>query len=355
MDSRGRAGAERVDGFAFILAGGIGSRFWPASRPDRPKQLLPLGGPRPLIVDTVERAVELVGLDRTRILSSRELVAPIRRAVPSLTEDHFLLEPPLPGTGPVLTRAAGYAEAREPGSVMVSLHADHVISPLDGFRDTVLRAVDAARAEEGRLYCLGVTPTRPETGYGYVEVGRELAPGAHEVVRFVEKPQLADARAYASSGRHLWNSGIFVWRAAALLEAVRTFSPEMAGGLPALEAGDADGFFARCTAISVDVGVLERADRVGVVRAAFEWDDVGTWAALTRTRELDGEGNAVVGDAATVESRDNIVWSENGRVTLYGVDGLVVVQSGDRTFVTTRERAGDLKRLLAKLEGEEAT
>lgn len=355
MDPTGRTRAAEVDAFAFILAGGIGSRFWPASRPDRPKQLLPLGGRRPLIVDTVERAVDLVGLDRVRILTGKELLEPIRGVVPILTPEHFLLEPASPGTGPVLARAAWYAETRSPGAVMISLHADHLISPFEAFRETVARAVTAASGEDRRLYCLGIPPTRAETGYGYVEVGEDLGSGVRAVSRFVEKPGLEDARSYAASGRHLWNSGIFAWRASDLLEAVRRFTPEIGIGLPDLDSGDVEGFFARCTPISVDVGVLERSDRVGVIEATFAWDDVGTWAALARTRELDEAGNAIVGDAAAIEARDNIVWAEDGRVVMYGVDDLVVVRSGRDTFVTTRDRAGDLKRLLAALEEREVT
>ncbi len=337
-----------VEGWAVVLAGGVGSRFWPASTPARPKQLLPLGSPRPLILDTVERARRLVGPERVLVLSGPELVAPFLGSVPDLRPTDFLLEPIARSTAPVLVRAAAEIERRDPGAVMVSLHADHVIHPFEGFRATIARAAAAAR-ERGSLVCIGVTPTRAETGYGYIEAGDETAPGVRAVVRFVEKPDAATAGRFLSHGGFLWNSGIFVWRARDLLEAARRFTTELARAFPLLDEGDVDGFFRAAEPVSVDVGVLERADRVEVTPALFSWDDVGTWASVARTRVPDGAGNVIEGDAAVVEGSDNVVWSDGGRVVLFGVDGLVVVRTGSETLVTTRGLAPDLKRLLEAL------
>lgn len=338
--------------YAVVLAGGIGSRFWPASTPERPKQLLPLGGPRPLILDTVERARRLVGLERIRVLAGPELVEPFLRAVPDLTPEHFLLEPLARSTAPVLVRAAAEIEAAEPGAIMISLHADHAIAPFEAFRETIDRAASAA-ARRGSLVCIGIEPTRPETGYGYILTGEERDPGVHAVDRFVEKPDAETARRYATDGRHLWNTGIFVWRARDLLAAARRWTRELDAAFPRLEAGDVDGFFRAAEPVSVDVGVLERAEGVEVARAGFAWDDVGTWAALGRTRERDAAGNAMVGEARVVDGADNVVWAEGGRVVLFGVHDLVVVRSGGETLVTTRERAPELKRLLESLGPEE--
>jgi mannose-1-phosphate guanylyltransferase len=339
--------------YAVILAGGIGSRFWPASTPDRPKQLLPLGGDRPLIVETIERARQLVGHDRVRVLSGPELVEPFRRVVPDLAPEHFLLEPVARSTAPVLVRAAAEIEARDPGALMVSLHADHAISPFEGFRETIDRAAAAAEGR-GSLVCVGIEPTRPETGYGYVLAGTELDPGVHAADRFIEKPDLETARRFVADGRFLWNTGIFVWRARDLLAAARRWTRELSRAFPRLDAGDVEGFFREAEPVSVDVGVLERAEDVEVARASFGWDDVGTWASLARTRQRDRDGNAVVGTARVVEGTDNVVWAEGGRIVLFGVSDLVVVRSGEETLVTTRERASQLKRLLARLAtGEE--
>ena len=334
--------------FAVILAGGIGSRFWPASTRERPKQLLPLGSDRPLIADTVDRAIRIAGLERLLIVTGGGLVGPFAATVSELTDDNFLVEPIAKGTGPALAWAASEVLSRDPDAVMISLHADHVISPDAAFDETVERAIDAAA--DGRLYCIGIRPNRPETGYGYVRIGEAIAPGVHAVRRFVEKPDLDTARSFCDAGEYLWNSGIFVWRPADLLTAIRDHAPELAPGLERLQAGDVDGFFQRVRAISIDHGVMERAGSVGVVEASFEWDDVGSWNALARTRSTDERGNAVVGSARLVDASGSIVWAEDGDVTLFGVSDLVVVRSSGQTLVTTRQAAPDLKRLLSLID-----
>lgn len=335
--------------YAVVLAGGVGSRFWPASTPDRPKQLLALGGERPLIVETIDRARRLVGSEHVLVLSGPDLVEPFRRAVPDLAREDFLLEPVARSTGPVLVRAAAEIESREPGALMISLHADHAIAPFEGLRETIGRAAEAA-VRRGSLVCVGVEPTRAETGYGYILAGEERETSVHIAERFVEKPDAATAARFLADGRYLWNTGIFVWRARDLLAAARRWTRELARAFPRLDDGDVEGFFRAAEPVSVDVGVLERADGVEVVRAAFGWDDIGTWAALARTCAQDADGNALVGPACVVEGEDNVVWAEGGRVVLFGVRDLVVVRSGDQTLVTTRERAPDLKRLLERLE-----
>ena len=337
--------------YAVVLAGGIGSRFWPASTPERPKQLLPLGSDRSLIQDTVERARRLVGDDRVRILAGRALVEPIQSAVPDLDEGAFLVEPIARSTGPALVWAAHEIERADPGAIMVSLHSDHVIEPFDAFQDTIDRATRAA-VERGSLVCLGIEPSRPETGYGYIEVGADRGEGVHAVARFHEKPDRDSAERYAASGRYLWNSGIFVWRARDLFEQAQRWAVELHPALPRLDSGDVDGFFDTVQPVSVDVGILERSDRVEVVRATFAWDDVGTWAALARTREQDPTGNVLVGEASVLDSSGNVVWTEGGRVHLFGIHDTVVVQVGADTLVMSKDNAADLKRLLTSIEQE---
>jgi mannose-1-phosphate guanylyltransferase len=338
--------------FAVVLAGGVGSRFWPASRPERPKQLLPLGSDRPLIVDTVERAIRLAGPERTLIVAGEHLVRSFHDALPELTSDNFLVEPEPRGTGPALAWAAHEIAHRQPDAVMVSLHADHVIEPIEEFLATLQLGVAAAGG--GRLLCLGIAPSRPETGYGYVRVGHELGPGVYEAAEFVEKPSLERAHLYLDSGKYLWNSGIFVWQAVDLLRAVREHAPEIR--LESLEAGDVGAFFERSGPIAVDVAVMERSSRVGVVTASFGWDDVGGWSALHRTRRPDDEDNVILGPGRVVEGSGNVVWSEEGDVTLFRVRDLVVVHSGGHTFVTTRDDASEMKRIFdSREEAEDET
>jgi len=335
--------------YAVILAGGIGSRFWPASTPARPKQLLPLGSENPLIFDTVERARRLVGPEKVRILTGTALVDPFRRAVPDLEAGTFLLEPVARSTGPALVWAASEIERADPGALMISLHSDHVIDPFDEFADTINRACRAAAARRS-LVCLGIGPTRPETGYGYIEVGEELGEEVYSVIRFHEKPDPETASRYAASADYLWNSGIFVWRARDLLDEAERCATEMRSAWPLLGSGPADAFFDAVQPVSVDVGILERSDRVEVARASFDWDDVGTWSALSRTRVADAAGNVVVGAASILDGGGNVVWAEDGPVRLFGVDDLVVVRSGDEVLVMKKEAAADLKRLVTFLE-----
>ena len=222
-----------------MLAGGLGSRFWPVSTPDRPKQLLPLTSDRPLVADTVERALSLVAPDRLRVLASGPLTERIREVVPSLGEESSLVEPQARGTCPVLAWAAWEIERRDPDAVMVSLHSDHLIRPLAQFGDTVRAAVQVARSEE-LLVTVGAVPSRVETGYGHIQPGTPLqAPGdanAFRVEAFHEKPDAEAAALYNQQG-FFWNTGIFVWKASVFLDEVRLHTPEVAEHLPLLEDG----------------------------------------------------------------------------------------------------------------------
>ena len=330
----------------------MGSRFWPVSTPERPKQILPLGGDRPLIADTVARIIPLVPLDRVRVLTGAELEDPIRDAVPGFGSGHFLIEPRARGTAPVLVWAAHHLLARDPEAIMVSLHADHVIRPESEFRDLVAAAAAAADRHD-RLFSLGIAPTRAETGYGYIRRGAALDDaGAREVDGFVEKPDPDTAADYVRSGEYLWNSGIFLWRAARLLEEIRRHTPELAALLPLLDAGDVEAFFDRAPTLSIDEGIMERSERVGVMEARFEWDDVGTWDAVGRTRRGDGRGNVTLGDAHVVDSDGCVVWEEAGEpVVVFGARDLVVVRARGITLVLPRDRASDLKALLGELPG----
>lgn len=333
-----------------ILAGGVGSRFWPVSTPKRPKQLLPLGGERPLIVDTVRRILPLTPAPRLRVLTGPALAEPILEALPELSTENLLLEPQARGTAPVLAWAAAELVRHDPEAIMLSLHADHVIAPDEAFR-ALLASVGRLAASEHRLFTIGIEPTRPETGYGYIRLGPplETGEGVHDVAEFVEKPDRGRAESYLAHGGYLWNSGIFIWRAATLLDELRRHTPELARLLPLLEAGEVERFFAEAPNLSIDEGLLERSDRVAVARATFRWDDVGTWDAVARTREADHHGNVAVGDVHTVESDGCIAWAEEGSVVLFGVSDLVVVNSGGITFVAPRGRTADLKTLLREL------
>ena len=338
--------------WAVILAGGVGSRFWPLSTPRRPKQLLPLITESPLLADTVARLAELVPAERTLVVTNASLAAAVRALLPRLPAENVIAEPRAAGTAPALAWAAETIARRgSAGDVMLCVHADWAIGNNSEFRATLARAAAVAEREQS-LVTVGIVPARPDPGFGYIEPGDRVNDGTNEgarrVARFAEKPNRETAARMVANG-FLWNSGIFVWRAGDFLAQVRSLTPEVAPFLPLAESGDIASFFSSVTPISVDEGVLERSQRVLVIPGDFGWDDVGTWAALHRVRKRDDHGNAVFGDVHAVQASDNVVHADAGSVVLYGVSDLVVVTRDGLTLVTTKERAAELKQLLDAL------
>ncbi|MDE0395155.1 MAG: sugar phosphate nucleotidyltransferase [Gammaproteobacteria bacterium] len=339
--------------WAVILAGGIGSRFWPASRPERPKILLPLASGRPMIRAAVDRALGFVDRGHLAVLAREPLAARLRLLLPELVAGNYWCEPQARGTGPALAWAAHRISRRDPGAILVSLHADHDVGPVGAFCQAVRAAADAARRED-LLMAIGVPPDRPETGFGYIKPGRGLlpsdasGPAVHRVEEFAEKPDRTAARDYIASG-YLWNTGIFVFPVARFLEELRRHAPEIATFLPLLDHGDVTGFFEQAGPVSVDEAVFERSRCVGAVSAEFRWDDMGSWESVARALPPDSDGNWRVGEAHAVETRASVIWAEDGPVVTYGVDDLVVARSGGITLVTTRGRARELKQLVSRL------
>jgi mannose-1-phosphate guanylyltransferase len=336
-----------VSRWAVVLAGGIGSRFWPLSTPERPKQLLPLITDKPLLRDTVDRLRPIVDAAHTLILTSSTLTAPIRALLQELPRENILEEPRPAGTAAALVWAAISIERHEgKDATMICVHADWAIADDEAFRKTLLRAEEVAVVKRS-LVTVGVVPSRADPGFGYIQPmdGNESS----RVKRFVEKPDKARAEQMRNDG-YLWNSGIFVWRVGDFLEEVAAHTPELAVALRnARDAGAAEFFGNVAIPVSVDVGVLERSDKVMVVRGDFGWDDVGTWAALIRVRSQDDLGNVTSGDTHLLDSSNNVVHSDSGQVVMYGVSDLVVVVKDGLTLVTTTEKASDLKRLLESL------
>jgi mannose-1-phosphate guanylyltransferase len=335
--------------WAVILAGGSGTRFWPLSTPERPKQLLPLAGARSTAEDTVDRLLGLIPRERVLVVAGAALAGPLRERL-ALPADNFLIEPRAASTGPALVWATSEARRRDPDAEVLSLHADWAVGDAAAFRRTADAALTAARRFD-RLVTVGVVPSRPETGYGYLVPGAEIGAGVRDVARFSEKPDAAAALDLMAAGA-LWNSGLFAWTAERLWQEVKAHTPELASHLAALDAGDADAFFRDVTPVSIDVGVLERSGAVAMVSGAFAWDDVGTWQALARVRPKDPRGNVVVGPAFLHEARDCVVWAEQDTVVLWGVQDLVVVQANGRILVMPAERAAGMKQLLDALPSD---
>lgn len=346
-----------TDMWAVIFAGGIGTRFWPLSTPRRPKQLLALVHERPLIAETVMRLAPLVPSDRVLVVTSADIVDALHDAIPEVPRGNMLVEPRPLGTAAALAWGAQEVARRAgPDTVFCALHADLSVGYPDVLRDSLRRAATHA-ATERVLVALGATPTRPETGFGYLQPGHPVDPltgraegGACRVTHFVEKPGAALADVLIEKGA-LWNTGIFVWRAQVVLDALATHTPEVASALPALAAGTLDTVANLVTSISIDRGLLERSSHVVVLPTECAWDDVGTWASLRRVRELDDTGNGVMGPVYCVESSGNVIHAESCSVVAYGISGMIVVSIDGLTFITTLERASELGPLLNALPG----
>jgi mannose-1-phosphate guanylyltransferase len=334
-----------------VLAGGVGSRFWPVSTPDRPKQLLALATEAPLLADTLEWLAPLVPAERTLVLTNAGLADAVAALASDVPRANIIAEPRPAGTAAALAWAANLIRQRAGNdAVMLSVHADWAVRDAEGFRRALTDAADAAEKHHA-LVTVGVVPDRPDPGFGYIQPGESLGAGVRRVTRFVEKPDRARAGALVAQG-YLWNSGIFVWRVGDFLHELHALTPEVAPQLAA-HGNDLAAFFGAVTSgLAVDVGVLERSDRVLVLPGDFGWDDVGTWAALRRVRACDASGNAVSGRVHALDARGNVVHAEGNGVVLYGVDDLVVVTRDGLTFVTTIEKASELKTLIQSLPAD---
>jgi mannose-1-phosphate guanylyltransferase len=336
-----------VTRWAAILAGGSGTRFWPLSTGDTPKQMLALAGAEPLLVQTVRRLGGLIDPEHILIITGERLVDRTRRLLPDVPRDNVLAEPRPASTGPALAWATAVAAKHDPQASVLSLHADWFVGDDNAFRASGREALEAAERHDV-LLTVGVVPTRVDVAYGYIIPGEPLAGGAHRVSRFVEKPDAARAAELIQAGA-LWNSGLFAWTAARFFAETEAVAREIAPYLPGLRAGDVAGFFAAVTPIAVDVSHLERSRRVAVVAGKFPWDDVGTWTALARVRAKDDLGNVAVGEVVARDAQNCVVWSAEGPVVVDGVEDLVVVRANGVTLVTTTARAQYLKTLLETL------
>lgn len=346
--------------FAVIMAGGSGTRFWPASRARRPKQLLPLlGTEQTMLAATVERLSPLIEPTSVYVVTGAPLAAATREALPRVPAAQILSEPAARNTAPCIAWASATVARTDPDAVLAVLPADHHIGDEPAFRAVLAQAIDVARS--GRVATVGVVPTRPETGYGYIELGDPIGAGdARAVARFVEKPDRARAEAYVAGGRHLWNAGMFFFRAKDMLSLVREHLPELADGVARIDAAAARGdeaaalaeIFPSLPKVSIDHGVMEKAKGLAVVPGSFGWNDVGSWQSAWELASKDADGNALPEGAVAIEARDNIVKlldNPKKAVALLGVSDLIVVDTGDALLVMPRERAQDVRDVVDAL------
>jgi len=342
-----------------IMAGGSGTRFWPLSRKSRPKQFLPLAGTQALLVEAAARVRPLAPPEQTFVVCGQAHAASVRELLPELPAANVLVEPLARNTAPCVALAAAVVAAQDPEGILLVLPSDHHIADAEGFRAALQAASQAAA--EGWLGTIGIRPSHPETGFGYLQKGEEVRPGVlpvHKVARFVEKPNLERAREYFAHGDYLWNAGIFVFRAARILEETRRHLPEMTEPLAAIasEVGK-PGFaqalaehFPKMPSISIDYGVMERAGRIAVVPADFGWSDVGSFPALAGVRAKDEHGNVVSGEAVLVDVEDSVVLAGPKPLALVGLKSVVVVDAGDALLICPKDRAQDVRKIVEALE-----
>ncbi len=349
---------------AIVMAGGSGTRFWPASRAKLPKQLLPLAGSQTLLEDTVARLDGLVPPDRTLVVTAERLEDTVRSQLPAVPAAGIVGEPCKRDTAPCVALAALLVSRDDPDATMVVMPSDHVIRPEQAFRDAISQAAAIVDETPGRLVTFGIPPTYPAESFGYIERGEPLAEAhgsarAFSVCRFREKPPASVAEEYLEAGTFLWNAGIFVWKAATILEAMRERQPECMAHLEKIvqhwDSADKRQVFAEEFAaikgISIDYAVLEHATDVAVIEAPFGWDDLGGWSAVARQRGQDAEGNTIAGKHLGITTTGSIVQAADDHlVVTVGLENILVVHTPDATLVADRTQEEAVRKVVAELE-----
>jgi mannose-1-phosphate guanylyltransferase len=345
--------------YAVIMAGGSGTRFWPLSRAKHPKQFLRLDGPRTLLQESAYRLRGVVPPRNVLVVAPPTLAALVRRQLPELPRDNLVLEPSARGTAACLALAAAHIARRDARALMAVVTADHVIRDRAAFRASFARAFAVADSDAS-LVTFGIPPTAPETGFGYVRLGATLVGQRPRVFRaggFVEKPDAATARRYLSARRWLWNSGMFAWRVDVFRAALTAYAPatlRVADALAARATPTTRRAYGRLAAQPIDVAVMEQAPRIAVVEATFDWNDVGSWAAMPALWGCDQAGNTQRGEALLLDCRDTVVRAGDRLVAVLGAQDLVVVDTPDVVLVCPRGRVQEVRRVVAALRGRRA-
>lgn len=344
--------------FAAILAGGKGERFWPVSVKSYPKQFLSVFGDKPMLQETLARIEPLVAPERTLIMTGDHLTQLVAETAANVPEKNVLGEPIPKNTAPAIGMAALVLDVRSPGAAMAVLPADHLIQNKEAFLRDLSKAAQVA-VEEGRLVTFGIKPARPETEYGYVRIGAPLGSfeEVYEAGGFREKPNLKQAGQLLAEGNYLWNSGIFVWTTTSILSALEEHLPSLRRELEAIrpaigtegEKEALTSFYHAAQKISIDYGVMEQADNVAVVKASFDWDDVGSWLSMERFLEEDDMGNVVRGDAINLNTDNSIVVCDDGLVATLGLSNVLVVRTANATLVCKKDRVGEIGKLVDEI------
>lgn len=361
VDAPSMVSAPSSELFAVIMAGGSGTRFWPLSRVARPKQFLPLSTSRPLIVETLARLKGLAPPKRSYVVCGAVHAPMVRRTLPSLPKQNVLVEPMARNTAPAIALATAHVAKKNPLGVVVVIPSDQHVADVPAFQAALEEAISAAK--EGHIVTLGIHPTRPETGYGYVQVGEPLTGAAKTVTRFAEKPDRTTAEQYLVSGEYLWNAGIFVFRADVMLEAFNRHLPELARPLAVIsaalgtkkEAAVVKREFPKMPATSIDYGIAEKATNMAVVPCKCGWSDVGSFNALPEVRPLDAAANVASGPTFLIDSTGCVVMAKDKPIAVVGMTDVVVVDAGDAMLVLPKDKSQDVRKVVEALKAKKLT
>jgi mannose-1-phosphate guanylyltransferase len=348
--------------YGFIMAGGVGTRLWPRSRKATPKQFLDLIGPRTMLQEAHRRLQPLIPAERILISTGREHVPLVRDQLSAAGAEKVLAEPDGRGTGPAIGLGALQVRARDPDGIMVVVTADHYIADVPAFQRALRAAVEVAAS--GRLVTLGIEPTFPSTGYGYIQRGERLGTveglDVYHVERFTEKPDPAAAQAFLDSGAYSWNSGMFVWRASTILAEFERQMPALYAQLREIEAAlgtEDEGtvlerVWAGVAKETIDYGIMEHAAGVAVLPVQIGWNDIGSWQTLMGLLNADEEGNVVTGDAVTLDTHDTLIYSPDRLVATIGLEGLIVVDTGDALLICRKEASQRVREVVDALRAQ---
>ena len=352
-----------MEKFVLIMAGGVGSRFWPRSRKKLPKQLLNIFGENSMIQDTVDRLKGFVDEKNILIITNKVQKALIEEQLPNLIKENIIAEPVGRNTAPCVGLAASIISNKSKDAVFVTLPADHLIDPIEDFHAALNLGCEFADKSKG-LITFGIKPSRPDTGYGYINFNKEeIKPGINKVVKFVEKPNLEKAQEYLSSGDYLWNSGMFIWRADVILEEIKNHLNSIYNGIELLDTTTInhsfyeklDSIYPTLENISIDYGIMERSDKVYCLHGDFNWSDVGSWETVYELTPKTKDANAVVGDVYLDNSKDNYVYSPKKFTAVIGMEKAVVIDTDDALLVCHRDKVQDVKKVVDYLNQKGST
>jgi mannose-1-phosphate guanylyltransferase len=347
--------------FAVIMAGGSGTRFWPLSRSNRPKQFLALTGKNSMIAETMKRVSGLATPARTSVVCGAKHAALVKKALPKLPRANVVVEPEARNTAPAIALACAHVAHADPQGMMIVLPSDQHVADPAAFQKSLEEAI--AVAQQGFIVTLGIAPTRPETGYGYIRLGEAMSGNAKKVGAFVEKPNVETAQGYLASGDYLWNAGIFVFRVDVMLEAFAKLMPELSAALAPIRAAwgtrkaaaALKKYFKAMPATSIDYGVAEKAPNIAVVPSACGWSDVGSFNAIPEVRPTDAQGNVSEGNAFVIDTTGSVVLAQKRPVAVVGMTDVVVVDAGDAILVLPKSKSQDVRKVVEALKAKKLT